>query len=110
MRAGLRNCRVTFYRPTISAQTASGEDTVTDVSLGSAWVQIRALAGRELEAAQQIFAEARFRVEIEHPLDEYTLQRKDKITWGSRTLDILDVEDPTQTRRSQVILAKEHTS
>ena len=35
--AGLRNTYVTFYRPTISGQNASGEDIVSDVLLGTAW-------------------------------------------------------------------------
>lgn len=109
MRAGLRRSRVTFYRPTVSAQNSSGEDTKTNVSLGSAWVKITAMQGRELERAQQLQAEARFKIETEHPLSEYTLQRADVITWGSRTLDILDVEDQTQRRRGQVIYAKELT-
>ena len=109
MRAGHRRSRVTFYRPTVGSQNSSGEDVVRNVSLGSAWVAIRAMDGRELERAQQLQAEARFRVEMEHPLADYTLQRKDTITWGSRTLDILDVEDPDQRRRKQVILAKELT-
>lgn len=109
MRAGLRRSRVTFYRPTVGSQNSSGEDVKTNVSLGSAWVAIKALEGRELERAQQLYAEARFRIEMEHPLTDYTLQRADIVTWGSRTLDILDAEDPNQQRRRVVMIAKEYT-
>lgn len=109
MRTKDRNSRVTFYRPTITGQTASGEDTVSDIELGSAWVKLTALQGMELQAAQQRWAEARFKIQMEHPLTEYTLQRKDYLTFGSRQLDILDVEDPDQSRRGIVMLAKEYT-
>ncbi len=81
-----------------------------NVLLGSAWVGIEALTGRELEAARQLFAEARFRITMDHPLSSFTLQRKDAIAWGTRTLNILDCEDPGQRRREVVILAKEYTS
>lgn len=110
MRAGPRNARVNFYRPTVTGQNTSGEDTVSNTLLGSAWVEIRSLRGTEREIGQQLAAEAQFMILTEHPLDEYTLQRKDYITWGSRTLDILSVEDPDQRRRGQVIYAKEFTS
>lgn len=104
-----RNKRVTFYRRTITGQNASGEDVYLNVTLGSAWVEIKALDGKEIEKGQQLKAEARFRIDMDHPLSQYTLRRADRITWGSRTLDILDVEDPTGLRRQLTILAKEFT-
>jgi len=113
MRAGNRRTRVSFYRPTVAGQNTSGEDVLaSNVLLGSAWVGIRALQGRELEAARQLYAEAVFEITMDHPLSGYTLQRKDIILWGSpgRILDILDCEDPDQRRREVVIMAKEYTS
>ena len=109
MRVRGRNNRVTFYRPEITGQNASGEDIIDPVELGHAWVKITALQGNELEAAHQIWAEARFRIEMEHPLKDYTLQRRDYFKWGSRQLDIVDVEDPDQSRRTVVIHARELT-
>lgn len=109
MPAGSRRSRVTFNRLG-TTQNSSGEDVTTLTALGSAWVQIVAMSGRELQAAHQTFAEARFSVMIDHPLDTYTLRRHDQIAWGSRTLDILDVEDPDQRRREQRIIAMEFTT
>lgn len=106
-RAGTRNCLVTFYRPTVTAQNSSGEDVVSNVQIGRAWVQIMALVGKELEIARQLWAEARFRLILDHPLNGYTLQRADIVTWGTRTLDILDAEDPDQQRRQVIVTAKE---
>lgn len=109
MRAGPRRTRIEFFRPTITGQNPSGEDIVSNELLGGAWASVIAMSGREAEEARQLFAEARFKIEIEHPLGGYTLQRKDTISWGTRTLDILDCEDPDQRRRSLVIMAKEFT-
>lgn len=110
MPAGPRNQLVTFLRPTVTSQNASGEDVVSNVTLGTAWVKIERLAGREAMRAQQLQAEAQFQITMDHPLSSFTLQRKDLIDWGDRTLDILDAEDPNQRRRGVVILAKEYVS
>lgn len=110
MRAGNRSHRVTFTRPTVSAQNASGEDAVSNVDLGDAWVNIAALKGNEREAGQQLYAEAHYFITTEHPLASYTLQRKDKILWGSKTLNILDIQDVDHKRRGLRIVAKELAS
>lgn len=107
MRAGQRSSRVTFYRETITGQNSSGENIKVNETLGSAWVDIRAKEGKEIESGQQLTAEAWFKILMEHPLSGYTLRRADRITWGSRTLDIQSVEDPTTRRRRMVIVAKE---
>lgn len=107
MRAGPRRTRIDFYRPTVTGQNPSGENIVSNQLLGSAWASVEAMSGMESEAARQLFAEARFKITMDHPLSGYTLQRKDTISWGTRTLDILDCEDPDQRRRGVVILAKE---
>ena len=107
--SGGRRNRVSFYRPTITGQNSTGEDVVSNVLLGSAWVEIIAIEGREIEIARQLWAEARFRITMDHPLSGYTLQRKDIILWGSpgRTLDILDAEDLTNRHRQVVLIAKD---
>ncbi len=110
VRVSDRNQRVTFYRPTISSQNSSGEDVVTNVSLGSAWVRIRPLSGREREQAQQLMAHAEFEIYAEHPLSGYTLQSKDIAEWGDRTLDLYVPEDPTGKRRNIFLYAKEYVS
>lgn len=108
MRAGPRNQRVTIYRPTVTGQNSSGEDIVENLDIGGAWVHIERLTGRELERAQQLQAEAQFRITADSPLGSFEIQRKDLIGWGSRTLNILDAEDPNQRRRELAILAKEY--
>lgn len=109
MLAGRRNQRLQFIRAE-KAQNASGEDITTWTHLAFVWARIEALAGRELEAAQQTWAEARFRITIDHPLSSFTPRREDRIMWGSpaRILDILDSEDQTNHRRTVLIHAKEY--
>lgn len=107
--AGLRNTYVTFYRPTISGQNASGEDIVSDVLLGTAWVMIRSTKGTEEERNREKVAIANFKITM-GGLEGFTLQRKDYIAWGSptaRRLEIVDVEDVDQTKAQVLIFAME---
>lgn len=110
MPAGQRRTRIAFYRPTVTGQNASGEDLISNVKIGESWAQISQLTGRELQIAAQRFAEARFRIEIGNPLTGFTPQREDHILWGSRRLNILDCEDPTQRRRYLNLIVSEYTA
>jgi SPP1 family predicted phage head-tail adaptor len=74
---------------------------------GPFWAEVRAMQGRELEASQQTWAEARFKVRMRYQ-PGVTINRKDRITWGSRTLDILDAEDPDGRKREFVMVCKEY--
>jgi SPP1 family predicted phage head-tail adaptor len=86
-------------------QNTYGEDVVTWPALLTAHAQIRAMQGRELEAYQQQWAEARWKIRMWLP--DVTIMREDQIIWGTRTLDILDAEDPDGTGRTLEIVARE---
>jgi len=108
MRAGALRSRVTVQRKTITAQNSDGADVVDwtlDVD-GPFWATIDALQGRQLEAMQQIWAEARFRVTIRYQ-EGVPIARADRLLWGTRILDILDAEDPDQRKRQVVMICKE---
>jgi hypothetical protein len=73
------------------------------------------MSGRELETAQQTWAEARFKV-ITHFISG--VKREMRIVWGgldgsnaplstARLLDILDAEDPWGTGTTLVMICKE---
>jgi SPP1 family predicted phage head-tail adaptor len=96
--------RVTVQRCT-KTQDSYGQDVLTWADLLTMWAQVRAMTGNEVEAAKQTAAEARFKIRSWWP--PVTIQREDRIVWGTRTLDILDAEDPTGVGREIVILAKE---
>lgn len=86
-------------------QDSYGQDVATWSDLITMYAQVRAMAGREMEAANQTVAEARFKIRTWKP--ETTINREDRIVWDGRTLDILDVEDPSGVGREIVILARE---
>ncbi len=103
MRAGLlTRSRITISRKSVT-QNSYGEDVVTWTSLGSFWANIRALQGRELESMQQTWAEARFKIDMRFQRGT-DFRRADKVTWGTRTLNILDAEDPDQRQRRLFIV------
>lgn len=109
MRAGLlARAHITILRASVT-QNSFGEDVVTWSNLLSCWANIRAMKGREMETAQQTWAEARFKIDMRFQKGT-ELRRKDRLLWGTRTLDILDVEDPDQTQRRLFLIAKEFVS
>lgn len=107
MQAGKLRSRLTISRGT-KTQNSFGEDVITWVSLGEFWAEILPLQGRELEVMQQRWAEARFTVRIRFQ-PTITFRREDRGTWGSRTLDILDVEDIDQRQRELRLICREYT-
>lgn len=108
MRAGALRSRVTVQHRLVTSQDSRGQDVYswTTITDGPFWAMIEALQGRQLEAAQQTWAEARFRVTIRYQ-PGVSINREDRLLWGSRILDILDVEDPDQRTRQIVMVCKE---
>lgn len=108
MQAGRLRTILTLLRKS-TTQTASGEDVVTWLALGTYRADVVPMAGREMESVGQIWAEARFKITTRlNP--SITIKRADRFTWGTRTLDILDAEDVDQHRHQLTIYAKEFTS
>ena len=71
--------------------------------------EVKSLAGRELTAMQQRWAEAKYQITQHY----YTgLTTDDRISWyvdgAVKTLDVLDVQDPSGMGRFQVVIAKDH--
>ena len=105
--------RVTFTKPSEpsdSTQNTYGEDAITNEHVGTFWCRIEPLAGREMAAVQQKFAEARYKITMRHqPSTVFT--RKMQAWWGSpaRILDILDVQDVAESMRPEItMLAKDY--
>jgi len=97
--------RIVVGKRTITGQGSYGNDTITYPTLGTFWAHIEAMQGRELDAAMQRWAEARFKVRMHY--NTYGIDRADRIYWGSRVLDILDIEDPFGDSRWLVAVCKE---
>ena len=103
MQAGTLRHRITIKNPTITGQNGFGEDVVSLVTVGSYACRIEPLTGRELEAAQQTWAEARYRIMMRSQ-GAQVFTRKMQITWGARTLDILDVQDARSNSHPEIMM------
>jgi SPP1 family predicted phage head-tail adaptor len=107
MRAGQLRHRLTVQQGVVSGQNAAGEDIKTWTEVGTFWCRIEPLQGREAGEAQQRWAEARHKITMRKQ-PGVTLQPKMRGIWGSRTLDILDVEDPGGIRPSLTLYARDY--
>jgi SPP1 family predicted phage head-tail adaptor len=107
MSAGIRRNYITIKRKAITSYDSHGQPVYTWATVANAWANIVPMSGREMQAVSQLWAEARFRFDIEPFIDG--VQRDMIIVWGARTLNILDVEDPTGRRKGLRGYAKELT-
>jgi SPP1 family predicted phage head-tail adaptor len=98
MSAGARRQYVVIKQKTVTGQDSRGQDIYTWTTVATAWASINAISGREFAAVQQRWAEARFRFRIEPFIGN--IGREMVIVWGSRMLNILDVEDPDGRRKA----------
>jgi head-tail adaptor len=97
--------KLTIWRPSKS-KDSFGSDVVTLVLVATVRAQVLPLQGREFDAIQQRFANARYKI-----LMQFTpgIEREYSIQWlredGTLTLDILDVQDMAGVGNCTVILA-----
>lgn len=110
MRVSDRNQRITIQHKT--ATVTSGQETVnwTTSTTGPLWASVRWLRGRELEAMRQRWAKADFVIVLAFgDVQSVTINPYDRISWGSRTLEIDGGEDITGQRVFFNIYAHEIT-
>ena|SRR5688572_21213168 len=85
------------------------EDVIEQEHYATVLAQVAALQGREMEAAQQRWATAKYRIRMQYTKG---IEREYTIEWpqetGYLTLDILDVQDVAGTRNFTQILAADH--
>ena len=101
--------QITYQRQTVSGQNTFGEDVVAWTNIVTLKAEVRSLAGRELYAVAQKWAEARYVIEHHYYLG---LKPEDRISWyvdgEVKTLDVLDVQDGAGAGRVQKVIAKDH--
>lgn len=108
MQAGSLRHRITITDPTVTGQDSFGQDIIVPTEVGTFWCLVEALQGREKEAAQQRWAEARYRIKMRHQAG-ITFKAIMTGEWNGLTLDILDVEDARSTLRPDlVMIARDH--
>lgn len=100
MQRGKLSEKVTVQRAT-KTQTAIGGDTVTWSTIATYWCDPVFLPGQEIESAGQKWAVNRWRIRTQYN-PSVTLRAEDRLAWGSRTLNITDVQE--SRRRGEVII------
>lgn len=99
--------RVQFTRQTVTGQDSFGQDVTTTTSMGTFWAHVSYMTGRELQAAQQRWAEAQYSIEIQRQ-PGITLKPSDQIVWNSQTLDVVDIQGQGTRSAVWTIIAKDH--
>lgn len=84
-----------------------GDETLTYTTLATAWAEIRMVSGNERFGAMQVQAEVTHRIRFDWTAAAAALTPKDRITYGSRTFDIISAADPTGRQRELEVLAVE---
>lgn len=100
--------QLVFQRKTVSARNSYNEETVSWSNLLTVHAHVYALQGRELERVQQKWAEARFAARMSAIALDYDLRRADRVLWNTRSLDLLDIEDPFGTNQWAVAYFKDY--
>lgn len=103
---GLLRHRIQVFAPAdVPPGNTFNEPTAARSLVATTWANIQALQGRELQAVQQTFADARFRIETQYLAGITTAMQI--LDDEGRTLNVLDVQDPYGIRDRLVIYASE---
>jgi len=100
--------QIEIQQKVVTSQNSRGEDVYTWALVYFCYASITALQGRELETAQQRWADARYRIEAQYLAG---VERAMRIRWwdGSayHLFNILDAVDPQGMRDRLVMICRE---
>lgn len=105
MRAGKLRHRVEFHSDT-PTQDDFGQSIESWTSYMTVWAAIEPLEGRELLLAQQVNAEVTIRVRIRYDSGN-TVSPEHRVIVGSRTLEIVNVINPSERDEKLTLMCKE---
>lgn len=102
--------QITWQRQAVSTQNSFGDDVSSWTDVITCRANVRSLSGRELSAAQQLWAEAKYLIE-QHYIPR--LSTEDRISWyidgDVRLLDVIAIEDTVGTGMTHAVYAKDLT-
>jgi SPP1 family predicted phage head-tail adaptor len=105
---GILRHQIVWQRKKVTDRSSMGEAQFEWVDVLICKAQVKPLQGREIEAAQQRWAEARYRITQHYVAG---LNQAERGVWSidgeTRYLDILDIQDRGGVGRVMDILAKE---
>jgi head-tail adaptor len=108
MQAGKLRHTITITSEAVASQNSYGEDVLTTSTVGEYPCRVEYLEGRELAAASQRWARARYRITMRYQ-PGVTISPNMTVTWEGRTLDIVDVRNPGDSLRPETLLiAQDH--
>ena len=100
---GRRKHRIQVLRHNATTQNSRGEDVLgSPYVVGNFYAAIDSLQGREGFNAQQVWPEARLKLSLAF---WDGILPKDLVTWGTKNLEILDVQHDND-RRETVLICK----
>lgn len=91
MEAGKLRHRVQLQRATVTTDS-HGDQVKSWTTLAEVWAEVLDLTGREFVQASQVMSDISVQVRIRGRRD-FRLTPKDRVVFGSRTLDIRHVTD-----------------
>ena len=109
MRAGSLRHRILIKSPLDSAdvtQDSYGADEGEPATVGTFACRVETLLGAERATAQQIWATAKYKITMRHQ-PGITFTRKMFGIWNARRLNFLDVQDPGDLMRPEVVFFAE---
>jgi head-tail adaptor len=109
MQAGTLRDRITIYRPLEPSETTQdslGRDEGSAEEVGSFWCCITPLAGRELDAVRQHWANARYKV-VMRAQRGITFSGKMYFEMDGKRYNIVDVQDVGEAIRPDMQLIAE---
>lgn len=108
MQAGKLRHTITITSAAVASQNSYGEDVLTTSTVGEYPCLVEYLEGRELATASQRWAKARYKITMRHQ-PGVTINPTMTATWEGRELDIVDVRDPGDSMRPQIVMiAQDH--
>ena len=106
---GVLRHQIQWVREVVTGQDSYGQDVTGPAVVLTCKASVQGLVGRELFAAQQRWAEVRYKIRQHYSPG---LMQSDTIEWFVdgvvRTLDVVDIGDPGGNGRTQTIYAKDH--
>ena len=106
MAAGTKRHKLTLQTRT-EALDAYGEATLTYATLAEAWARLSVVSAAEREDARGTEAEVTHKAIVRYASSYASLTPADRVTYGSRTFDIIDVFDPDGRSRELHMRLKE---
>jgi head-tail adaptor len=105
--AGAFDQRVAFKRRSVTQDSFGADVLGSPSTVGTFWARVQYLRGKELQYAQQRWAEAQYIITMRRQ-PGVTILPTDYAEWNDQTLDIMPVMGPGTRDCEWIVYAKDH--